>query len=555
MASLSRWTVFLILSCCMFAYYYTYDIPVALQEQLQEEYDINNVQYTLLFSAYSWPNVVIPILVGILTDKIGVNPVIVVVFTMAVVGNAIFVAGIYYGHYALMLAGRVVYGIGIESFAMAETPLLYEYFKGKELSFALGANLSFSLFGSSVCQQTTFWFYNIDPGEMGIFYASLAALLIIAFCWILLSGLILHRVLFNTGNLRFGAASEKDALTTTSNGYGTASNGYGTSSADQSPTQSIPSFNSTESRDRTLRGSSMDSDYGPSGSVTIRAVAHHDGDAFEETSVPTKREENDEGDAGAAEDEKFRLSDITSFNVRFWILIVVCCLIEGAVEPFLKIGGSFMQSVLGFSHQKANQYLSVPYLTSGILTPIVGYAVDRFGYRCHILAVSTVVLCAVHSVFLNGLQLEGLNAACLVLLGFSYSTYSGVIWPAFAVVVDPKTIGTAYGISVAGYNLSLAIFFLVIGVLAGEAVDDEDEMADIDSHRYRDVLYLLLSMAGIAVLMVAWLWREDSRTGWHLKLPTIAHKRTAQQYVKLEEQSDGASARESTSSIGLAKFN
>eukprot|EP00483_Globobulimina_turgida_P004599 UN04608 len=137
MATLSRWTVFIVLSICMFAYTYTYDIPVALQEQLQYYYSISNIQYTLLFSAYAWPNCVIPILVGLLTDKIGVNVVICVCFMVCVAGNAVYVMATYYGYYPLMLIGRSVYGVGAESFVMAETPLIYEYFKGKELSFAL----------------------------------------------------------------------------------------------------------------------------------------------------------------------------------------------------------------------------------------------------------------------------------------------------------------------------------------------------------------------------------------------------------------------------------
>merc|ERR1719242_1699538 len=177
--ALSRWTVFLVLSICMFAYYYTYDIPVALQEQMQEEYDITNVQYTLLFSAYSWPNAVIPILVGILTDKVGVNIIITICFILAVAGYAVFVVAIYYSYYPLMLIGRVIYGIGIESFVMAETSLIYEYFKGKELSFALGANLSFSRIGSSVNDVTTYWLYTINGGQQGILLGSAVGLILL----------------------------------------------------------------------------------------------------------------------------------------------------------------------------------------------------------------------------------------------------------------------------------------------------------------------------------------------------------------------------------------
>ena len=186
---------------------------MALQEQLQQYYSISNIQYTLLFSAYAWPNVRIPILVGLLTDKIGVNVIITICFVICVLGNGLFVMGMYYSTYTLMLIGRCVYGVGAESFVMAETPLLYEYFKGKELSFALGANISFSRLGSSVNDVTTYYFYNLENGgKSGIVLATTMGFILLILCLISLSALILHRILYNKKDLRFETLSRKKSI-------------------------------------------------------------------------------------------------------------------------------------------------------------------------------------------------------------------------------------------------------------------------------------------------------------------------------------------------------
>ena len=532
--------MFIVLSVCMFAYTYTYDIPVALQEQMQHYYGISNVQYALLFSAYAWPNCVIPILVGLLTDKIGVNLIITICFIICVLGNGIFVMGMYYSHYYLMLIGRCIYGVGAESFVMAETPLIYEYFKGKELSFALGANISFSRLGSSVNEVTTYWFYNIDGGgKSGIVLATTMGFILLIFCLIILSGLILHRVLYNTKDLRFDTLSKKKSLMADTLKPSTIKDPMITKTGSNT-TNNYNSFASEYSRDKTMTENTMDS------------FREKQDDTMSIHSDVINKKDDDDYDEG---DDKFKLSDIGKFDLRFWLLVINCCLIYGCVEPWMKIGGSFMQSVFGFGHAKANYFLTLPYLTSAILTPFIGYLVDRFGYRCHLLLISAILLTIIHYLFMEGFINEYLNAVSLIIIGIAYSIFCGVIWPSFAIVVNPKTLGTAYGIGVAGYNLFLGTFFIVVGILAGEEQDsdNEDELEDLSDHRYKDVQYFLLSMAILSIFTVCMLWYVDTQKGGQLKIPTIKPKivHDLSQYIEENDDFDG---NDTVSSVGLTKY-
>ena len=236
-----------------------------------------------------------------------------------------FVLAIHYASYPLMLIGRVIYGVGIESFVMAETPLLYEYFKGKELSFALGANLSFSRLGSSVNDVTTYWLYEIDGGRRGILLGSAVGLMLLIACLLALSGVILHRVLYNRRDLRFEELSEKKPL---KQSKPLRNSKHSENKGDSMMSTHYSSMTSSFSRDQSIKSKSMDTM--PTHSIH---VMQHEGDVFEEVETTetnaTRSSKESESKSETEGDEGFRLSDIASFDVRFWILVVNTCLIYG----------------------------------------------------------------------------------------------------------------------------------------------------------------------------------------------------------------------------------
>jgi len=53
-------------------------------------------------------------------------------------------------NYDMMIAGRVIFGMGGESMSVAQSSIISVWFKGKELAFALGLNLSVARLGSVI---------------------------------------------------------------------------------------------------------------------------------------------------------------------------------------------------------------------------------------------------------------------------------------------------------------------------------------------------------------------------------------------------------------------
>jgi len=91
---------------------------------------------------------VLPIFGGIFLDKIGIRSGLVLFTIILTLGQLVFMIGGYQQSYDTMIAGRVIFGMGGESMSVAQSAIVSVWFKGKELAFALGVNMSISRLGS-----------------------------------------------------------------------------------------------------------------------------------------------------------------------------------------------------------------------------------------------------------------------------------------------------------------------------------------------------------------------------------------------------------------------
>ena len=80
---------------------------------------------------------IIPLLGGILIDKIGARWVLIITASFCVLGHFIFGFGGYQNTFSIMLVGRVVFGIGGEVLHASQNTLISNWFKASELSVQL----------------------------------------------------------------------------------------------------------------------------------------------------------------------------------------------------------------------------------------------------------------------------------------------------------------------------------------------------------------------------------------------------------------------------------
>ncbi|XP_053662029.1 major facilitator superfamily domain-containing protein 1-like isoform X2 [Anopheles marshallii] len=142
----------LILMCLVgFGSYFCYDNPGALQDTFKSDLDLTTTQFVMLYSIYSWPNVILCFIGGFLMDRVfGIRLGTIIYMFILLIGQLIFAMGATINLFWLMIVGRFMFGIGAESLAVAQNSYAVLWFKGKELNMVFGLQLSFARVGSTV---------------------------------------------------------------------------------------------------------------------------------------------------------------------------------------------------------------------------------------------------------------------------------------------------------------------------------------------------------------------------------------------------------------------
>ncbi|MFH0902432.1 MAG: MFS transporter [Pseudomonadota bacterium] len=167
-----RWLVFITISLVCFGQYFVYDSVTPLATRIKEELGMSGAQYGLLSSYYSIPNVFLAMVLfaGILVDKLGLKLSGLVYALLCLVGALLTAVGASsslpailgggYGWLAtafapdyspelkIMLLGRAIYGVGAEAVLIVNNKVLARWFRGKELAFAFGLNLTIMRLGT-----------------------------------------------------------------------------------------------------------------------------------------------------------------------------------------------------------------------------------------------------------------------------------------------------------------------------------------------------------------------------------------------------------------------
>src|ERR1700721_1521300 len=103
---------------------------------------------------YSFPNIFTVVIGGFIIDRLGLRKSPMIFAVLSFVGPAITAAT---SHLSVMAAGRLIFGMGAESLHVASTTALARWFRGKELSFALGLNLTASRLGTFAALNSPTW--------------------------------------------------------------------------------------------------------------------------------------------------------------------------------------------------------------------------------------------------------------------------------------------------------------------------------------------------------------------------------------------------------------
>lgn len=151
---LYRWTVLLFVSVAMGGNYYIYDSINPLERIFIDKLGFSATEFGWLNSSYSVAAVLTLLIGGIIIDRIGTKKAMTFFAVLCFLGAALTAAR---GRPGVMIAGRTVLGLGAESMIVAATTVLAKWFKGKELSFAFGINLTIARLASVAADNSPTW--------------------------------------------------------------------------------------------------------------------------------------------------------------------------------------------------------------------------------------------------------------------------------------------------------------------------------------------------------------------------------------------------------------
>jgi MFS family permease len=149
-----RWLVLVFISLGMFGNYYVYDCISPMADILKEQLGYSDANIGLLQAIYSIPNIFMVLLGGLLIDRIGSRKAMLLFGVLCFLGAGITAAST---ALPLMATGRLVFGLGAESLIVSTSTGIARWFKGKELSFAFGVNLTIARLGSFAALNSPSW--------------------------------------------------------------------------------------------------------------------------------------------------------------------------------------------------------------------------------------------------------------------------------------------------------------------------------------------------------------------------------------------------------------
>jgi MFS family permease len=205
----------------MFSSYYFYDLFSGIKSQLQAETGISNAGYGQMYGAYSFTNSILLMTFfgGMILDFWGIRRtgiLFISFITLGSVGTAygassFFHEGAPFHNFLnsflpsyspalkMMVIGRLIFGLGAETFYVVINKIIARWFKGKELALAFGISLALGRFGTAAALTISPWISgelphsNITPATwLGVMLA-IAGLL--AFLFYLIFDLKLDREL------------------------------------------------------------------------------------------------------------------------------------------------------------------------------------------------------------------------------------------------------------------------------------------------------------------------------------------------------------------------
>ncbi len=182
-----RWLVLALISLANYGNFYVYDSIGPVADLLQRQRDFSDLQLGMLNAIYSLPNIVLILVGGILVDRYGAARMLIWTGLVCLVGTALTA---FSPAFSGMATGRLLFGIGAETFNIATLAAVVKYFSGRNLAFAIGASIALGRAGAFSADMSPTWFAGAyaagwqPPLIIAMLLAALSAVAVAVYWWL-----------------------------------------------------------------------------------------------------------------------------------------------------------------------------------------------------------------------------------------------------------------------------------------------------------------------------------------------------------------------------------
>ncbi len=149
------WLVIALMALANFGNFYVYDSIGPIADLLQRQRGFSDTQIGMLNAIYSLPNVVLLLIGGLMVDRFGSGRMMLWTAAMCFAGALVTALGTgFHG----MAAGRLLFGIGAETFNICTLTGLLRFVPARHLAFAIGFSMAFGRAGAFSADFSPTWF-------------------------------------------------------------------------------------------------------------------------------------------------------------------------------------------------------------------------------------------------------------------------------------------------------------------------------------------------------------------------------------------------------------
>lgn len=411
-----------------FASWFCFDFPGSINKNY-ESYIGMNAEKASLYSyiAYSFPTIITSLFFGYFIS-VSKARIVSILCLLIALGNCIFLLGFFYHSFGLIIIGRIIAGLGGESFTINQNKKIVNRFKDSELAFAI------SLF-------------NII-GKLG----TLSNFLVTP--WIIQKFSTLHAislgVLITFGALLIGMfLDNKDSIQEISNVMAEENNfdleleeKIGTPQKYKESIQQNTLFyeNLPLSNEQTAWN---------------QEKSTYPLDIHRKLEIEEIREIKVEDDVlivtpGIKASEKI--------HHVFYIYLSMILFFTFSWAPFYNISSFLFQNKYSFDNVKACKVIAYIETASLFFYSLISYFSDHFGYKMFIINCGMIFLLMGHLfIFFKGVSL--IISGLFISIGFSFFNCH---WPCIPLLINNKKIGIGYASAVSVINLGYVLSPLIL---------------------------------------------------------------------------------------------